>query len=65
MNRKRIEQSASIVRDIGLAALLGGAGDYIVNATRRETDLWGIAGGLVMLVLSVYVSGLEARGRTR
>ena len=63
MNRKRLEHLTGILRDLGLAAVIGGVGDLVVNATsgRVGVDTWGAACGVVLLAVSVYTSGLELR----
>lgn len=67
MNRKRLEHIASILRDVGLAALIGGVGDMAVNHTsgRGSLDVWGVVCGIALLAASVYAIGLDSLdGRT-
>ena len=65
MNRKRLEHIAGILRDAGLAALIGGVGDAAVNQTsgRGTLDAWGMVCGLAMLAASVYAIGLDSGHR--
>lgn len=67
MNRKRLELAAGILRDLGLAALVGGAGDLVVNRNsgRDAIDGWGIASGITLLLLAIYTIGVESRGRRK
>ena len=63
MSRKRLEYVTSTLRDLGLAAVIGGVGDLVINAApgRIAVDIWGIACGVPLLIVGVYASGLEAR----
>lgn len=65
MNRKRLEHIAGILRDAGLAALIGGVGDAAVNQSsgRGSLDAWGMVCGIVVLAVSVYAIGLEPNHR--
>jgi len=65
MNRKRLEHVAGILRDLGLAALIGGAGDAAVNPTagRGTIEVWGIACGAVLLIGSADLIGIDVRER--
>lgn len=65
MNRKRLEHVATILRDLGLAVLIGGGGDAAVNSGsgRGALDVWGIGCGFVLLMISVWVVGIDARRR--
>ncbi len=65
MNRKRLEHLAGILRDLGLAATIGGAGDVVVNPAsgRTAVDAWGVASGLALLLISVIAIGIDLRQR--
>lgn len=65
MNRRRLEHAASILRDLGLAAVIGGAGDVALNpdAARGSLDFWGVACGAALLAWSIYVIGIDERRR--
>ena len=66
MNRKRLEHGAGILRDMGLASLIGGTGDAALNSTIRHAvvDMCGVVMGIVLLAVSVYAVGLDLpRGR--
>ncbi len=65
MNRKRIEYTAGVLRDLGLAALIGGVGDAAVNrgAGRGTLDAIGIVIGLAVILAGVVVIGLDRRRR--
>ncbi len=63
MNRKRIEHTAGILRDLGLAASIGGVGDMAINpgSGRGLLDFGGAICGLYLLLVSVYVVGVDLR----
>jgi len=63
MNRKRLEHMAGILRDVGIAAFLGGAGDAALNpeSGRWVLDIWGIGAGVAVLVASTRMAGLSLR----
>ena len=65
MNRKRLEHTAGILPDLGMAALVGGVGDAAINpgSGRGSMDAWGIACGIVLLAYSIYLIGIDRRRR--
>jgi len=65
MSSKRVEHTAGILRDLGLAAVIGAIGDRMVNSGigRANLDAWGVVCGFSLLVASVYAIGVETRRR--
>ncbi len=65
MNRKRLEYASVMLRDLGLAAVIGGAGDLVMNAGsgRSIVDLWGVGCGVLALTVGMYVAGVDPSRR--
>jgi len=65
MNRKRLQHTAGILRDLGLAAEIASVGDLALGAKTGgfSTDAWGICLGVALLAYSVYIVGIESRRR--
>lgn len=63
MNRKRLDHSAGMLKEVGLAALIGGVGDLAVNSSsgRGTLDLWGVFCGGVLMLTRVYLIGLDLK----
>jgi len=59
------KRAADIVSTLGLAALVGGAGDAIVNDARPGLNRAGIVSGVLLLALSIYLSRWERPWRRR
>ena len=62
------KRAADILSTLGLAALIGGAGDAIVNDLRPGLNRAGIVSGAFLLALSIHLSRWERpsrRGRAR
>ncbi|MEK7767540.1 MAG: hypothetical protein AAB368_15020 [bacterium] len=61
MTDRQIEKLSELLGQVGLAALVGGAGDLVINGERGGVDLFGIAVGFVLMAWSVYLTGLLRR----
>ncbi|MBI2059544.1 MAG: hypothetical protein HYT87_07205 [Nitrospirae bacterium] len=54
---KRIRELVEIFRQLGLAAVIGGTADAVVDGTRLLIDVFGIAVGIIFLGVAVWLTG--------
>ncbi|MBI2060181.1 MAG: hypothetical protein HYT87_10460 [Nitrospirae bacterium] len=57
MGRKRLGKVVEVLTQLGLAAVIGGFADAVVDGTRKTVDLYGIGTGIVLLVLAIWLTG--------
>jgi len=58
MTKRQAEKLAELSGQLGLAALIGAVGDIVITGTRIFVDSFGMAVGVILLVTSVYLTGL-------
>lgn len=51
-----MEKGAEIATQIGLAAVIGGVADAVVDGSRKAVDLYGVGIGVVLLVLALWLT---------
>ncbi|MBI2058509.1 MAG: hypothetical protein HYT87_01930 [Nitrospirae bacterium] len=51
-----LEKGAEIATQIGLAAVIGGVADAVVDGSRKAVDLYGVGIGVVLLVLALWLT---------
>ncbi len=59
---RQVEKLADLLGQLGVAAILGAAGDLVINGSRILIDLIGTAVGAALLTSCLYLIGL-LRGR--
>ncbi|MBI2060730.1 MAG: hypothetical protein HYT87_13255 [Nitrospirae bacterium] len=54
---RRIEKIVEIATQLGMAAVIGGTADAVVDGTRKGLDLFGIIMGALSLAVAVWLTG--------
>lgn len=53
----RVRKVVEILTQLGLAAVIGGFADAVVDGTRMTVDLYGIGTGIALLLLAIWLTG--------
>lgn len=51
-----LEKGAEMATHLGLAAVIGGVADAVVDGSRKLLDLYGVGIGIVLLVLALWLT---------